>query len=77
MGFLPAEREPSHPCKLPWIRPLFRRWLDVGERWQCDACDEIWVVSGPNCPRHPPVRWVKWRPMPTVPPGPAQGAKSR
>lgn len=77
MGFLPPEREPDHPCRPPAIRPWFRRWLEIGQRWQCDTCEQIWVVSGPNTPRHPQVRWVKWRPMPKVGPGPAQGARPR
>lgn len=73
MGFLPPEREPDHPCKLPSISPWFRPELPEGTRWQCEGCKQIWVVSGPNTPRHPRLRWVKWSPLSTVGPKPPSG----
>lgn len=77
MGFLPPEREPEHPCRLPFIRPWLFPQREIGTRWQCETCEQIWVVAGPNTPSHPAVRWVKWSPLPIVPLGPAQGARKR
>lgn len=43
MGFLPPT-PPEHRCSTPPLGGWFRRMLDVGTRWQCDDCQEIWVV---------------------------------
>jgi hypothetical protein len=43
MGFLPPE-PPEHRCSTPPLGGWFRRQLPAGTRWQCDECQEIWVV---------------------------------
>lgn len=75
MGFLPPE-PPKHRCQLPSLVRWFRGALDVGTRWQCDHCQEIWIVRphlALGCGRF----WAVENPRPPKAPSGAGGIPTR
>lgn len=71
MGFLPSE-PPKHRCQLPKISGLFQRTLPQGTRWQCDDCQEIWIIR-PIDPRPVLGHWAVENPRPPKAPSGAGG----
>lgn len=75
MGFLPSKPS-KHRCNLPPIYRWFRRSLPGGTRWQCDECQEVWVVRlhlSLGCGRF----WAQESPKPPKPPSGGGGIVTR
>jgi hypothetical protein len=75
MGFLPPA-PPPHICDTPPIKPFLRRALPQGTRWQCDECQEVWVIR-PIAARPVVGFWARENPKPPKAPSGAGGNPTR
>lgn len=65
MPFLPPEPL-RHICPTPTIWRPFGRSLKEGTRWQCEECDEVWIIRKRRT-------WKFWRVEKPKPPNPPRG----